>query len=326
MPLPRQFVSSPLGGVEHVDSRSTNPVTNAGAALGRVLFYDVRLSRNDSVSCASCHKQEFGFSDTVRFNHGSGGKLQRRRTMALANARYNARGRFFWDERAESLEGQVLQPIHDSLEMGMPEKDLSRKLAATTYYPSLFAAAFGSTQITDEKIASALAQFVRSLVSSSSRFDAVFAARGAPDYSRITAKELDGSRLFVKNGCLNCHRTVAQFADKASNTGLDVISADSGEGSGRFKPASLRNIAVRPPYMHDGRFQTLREVVEFYSERVQASDSLDERLKALDGSPRRVNLTDAEIDALVAFLESLTDSAFLSDERYSNPFKSCRAP
>ncbi len=298
-------------------------MTNAGAALGRVLFYDVRLSSNDSIACASCHRQQFGFSDTVRFSRGVGHSTNRRRTMGLANARFNAQGKFFWDERAESLERQVLQPIYDSLEMGRPEANVISKLASVPYYPRLFAAAFGSTQVTDERIASALAQFVRSLISAGSRIDSVFATGGAPDYSRLTVRELEGSRLFVASGCINCHRTIVQLADKASNNGLDTVPLDSGAGHGKFKPPSLRNIAVRPPYMHDGRLRTLRDVVIFYSEGVQPSDSLDERLTEEDGLPRRLDLTAVEVDALVAFLEALTDSAFLRAEKFADPFASC---
>jgi cytochrome c peroxidase len=242
-----------------------------------------------------------------------------RRTLALANARFNPRGRFFWDERAASLEAQVLQPILDSIEMGDPE-GLERKLASTSFYPALFTAAFGSPEVTRERIAAALAQFVRSLVSARSRLDAVYATGTAPDTTAITAVEREGLRLFTAVGCVNCHRTIAFFADKASNNGLDVVPTDTGAGGGQFKPASLRNIAVRPPYMHDGRFTTLRQVVEFYDQGVQNSPALDPRLRAAPGRTTRLGLSAHRVDALVAFMESLTDSAFLRDERLSDPF------
>lgn len=200
---------------------------------------------------------------------------------------------------------------------------LEHKLAATSYYPALFVAAFGSPKVTHERIAAALAQFVRSLVSSRSRFDAVFATGTAPDPTRLTSQEREGMHLFTQVGCVNCHRSVAQFADQASNTGLDSIPADTGAGRGRFKPPSLRNVAVRPPYMHDGRFATLREVVRFYDREVHAAPDLDPRLRGADGTPRRLHLTDRQEDALVAFMEALTDSAFLSAEQYSDPF-TCR--
>jgi cytochrome c peroxidase len=292
--------------------------------LGRVLFYDVRLSGDSSISCASCHKQEFGYGDTTRTSRGIHGRTGTRRTLALANARFNEAGRFFWDARAASLEKQVLQPVRDTLEMGMPVKDLASRLNATSYYPNLFAAAFGSREITDERVSLALAQFVRTLISSQSRFDAMFPARRPPNPSALTDTEREGQRLFASSGCSNCHRTIAQIADQPTNNGLDIVAADTGAGKGRFKAASLRNVAIRPPYMHDGRFATLRDVVTFYSSGVKDSPDLDPRMRGLDSLPRRLNLTARQVDAVVAFLESLTDSAFLKDDRFANPF-GCRS-
>ena len=320
-PVPRHFLSSTAGIVAFSDNTPPeNPITTAGATLGRVLFYDPRLSADDRVACASCHRQAFGFGDTARFSRGVHGRRTTRRTMALANARFNANGRFSWDERAASLEAHVLQVLQDTLEMGMTLPLLERKVAATSYYPALFAAAFGSPKVTHERIAAALAQFVRSLVSSGSRFDAVFATGTAPDPTRLTEREREGMQLFTRAGCVNCHRSVAQFADQASNTGLDSIPADTGAGGGRFKPPSLRNVAMRPPYMHDGRFASLREVVEFYDRQVRGAPGLDPRLRGADGSPRRLNLSGEQVDALVAFMEAMTDSAFLTAERHSDPF------
>jgi cytochrome c peroxidase len=319
--IPPHFLRSTEGTVTFSDnSPPDNPITNAGATLGRVLFYDRRLSANDRVACASCHRQEFGFGDTARFSAGLNGGRSRRHSMALANARFNARGRFFWDERSASLEGQVLIPIEDSLEMGLSLDSLERKLSATKSYPGLFLQAFGSSRITGDGVAKALAQFVRSLVSSGSRLDAVFATGGAPEPGLLTPEEREGMRLFHAVGCVNCHRTIAQFADRANNTGLDREPADSGAGGGRFKPPSLRNVAVRPPYMHDGRFRTLREVMEFYSSGVQPSRDLDPRLRNEDGTPRRLGLDPAQVGALVAFLEALTDTTFLEAERFADPF------
>jgi cytochrome c peroxidase len=323
-PLPAHFAASPAGTVLFSDNTPPeNRITNAGATLGRVLFYDPRLSANDSVSCSSCHRQELGFGDTLRFSPGVNGHHERR-AMALANARFNPDGRFFWDERAPSLEAQVLTPIQDTIEMGMELGALEKKLSAEPFYRRLFAAAFGSPEATADGISRALAQFVRSLISSGSRFDAMYATGGAPDYSVLTAQEREGMDLFNTQGCVNCHRAVTQFADKANNTGLDLVPADSGAGQATFKPASLRNIAVRPPYMHDGRFQTLRQVVEFYDHEVQDTPDLDPRMRNPDGTVRRLGLTPEQIDALVAFMGTLTDSTFLGEERFSNPFP-CRA-
>jgi len=323
-PIPRHFLASTEGTVAFADNTPRdNPITNAGATLGRVLFYDTRLSADDRVSCAGCHRQEFGFGDTARFSAGLRGKRQRRHTMALANARFNDHGRFFWDERATSLEAQVLVPITDTLELGLPLEALERKLAATSTYPALFTAAFGSPAPTRERIALALAQFVRSLVSAGSRFDAAFATGGAPDLGRLTSEEREGLRLFHALGCAGCHRTIAQFADKANNNGLDpegVAGSDTGAGGRRFKPPALRNVAVRPPYMHDGRFRTLPEVVRFYSDGVRPSTGLDPRMRNPDGTPRRLGLDSAKVGALVAFLEALTDTTFLHARRFADPF------
>jgi cytochrome c peroxidase len=320
-PIPRHFLHSTEGTVAFTDNQPPdNPITNAGATLGRVLFYDTRLSADDRISCASCHRQAFGFGDTARFSAGLHGTRRPRHTMALANARFNDHGRFFWDERAASLEAQVLIPIVDTLEMGMPLDQLEQKLAATKTYPALFTAAFGTPVITRDGMAKALGQFVRSLVSSHSRFDAVFSAGGAADLNQLTVQERAGMRLFHGLGCANCHRTITQLADQASNIGLDLEPADSGAGGGRFKPPALRNVAVRPPYMHDGRFRSLRDVVEFYSADVKQSHQLDPRLRNLDGTPRRLALDSTQVAALVAFLEALTDTAFLHEERFADPF------
>jgi cytochrome c peroxidase len=314
-PIPLHFRVSPAGTVMFTDNTPpSNPVTNAGATLGRVLFYDVRLSATDRVSCASCHRQQFGFGDTTHVGPSHGMRTSRR-TMALANVRFYPRARFFWDERATSLEAQVLVPIHDTAEMALPPAALERKLRATSYYPALFAAAFGDPDVTEQRVAEALAQFLRTLVSAHSRFD--------DGVERLTAQERDGLRLFNASGCVNCHRTVAQIADKANNNGLDVAPKDSGADSGRFKPASLRNVAIRPPYMHDGRFATLEQVVDFYSTGVRDGPLLDPRMRDTSGKPARIHFSAEQRDALVAFLRSLTDSSFLRDVRFADPFP-CR--
>ena len=335
-----------------------NPVTDAGAALGRVLFYDTRLSANRRVSCGSCHRQEHGFSDPRRLSIGFDGQPTRRRTMGLANARYYARGRFFWDERAETLEAQVLAPIEDPIEMGSSLDAVEARLAATSFYPLLFARAFGSPDVTRDRIARALAQFVRALVSHRAPYDDARAAgpAGSPPFlSRLTAAARHGYQLFSTPpgngrrgaGCATCHAGDAQISLAPRNIGLDELdgnvdgsfealdragggdpaAGDAGAGDGRFKAPSLRNLAVRPPYMHDGRFRSLREVIEHYDARVAPHPFLDmalldRRLVVTGGPvrPLRLDLTETEIAALIAFLETLTDPAFLTDPRFSDPF------
>lgn len=328
-PLPRHFsqaapnAGSPIGAD---NTPASNITTNAGATLGRVLFYDRRLSANDRVSCSSCHQQQFAFSDTAKLSRGFTGGFTGRHSMGLTNARFYASARFFWDERAASLEAQVLQPIQDATEMGMTLPNVIAKLSATTYYPALFTAAFGTSEITSDRVGLALSQFVRSLVTVNSKFDRAFGVNGVPNFAAtFTAQELAGQDLFNgRAGCARCHGTNAHISDGVHNTGLDATITDVGAGNGRFKAPSLRNIAVRPPYMHDGRFQTLEQVVAFYDSGVQNNPGLDNRLRGGGGGnapPLRLNLSAAERASLVTFLGTLTDTAFLTDVRFSNPFE-----
>lgn len=343
--LPRHFTAH--DGPESVaiadNTPNHNPTTDAGATLGRVLFYDTRLSTNNSVSCGTCHQQRHGFSDPRRYSIGFDGQTTRRHSMSLTNARYYARGRFFWDERAETLESQVLAPIQDAVEMGMPLEDLVSTLGQVDYYPPLFDQAFGSPAITTDRVARALAQFVRALVSYRSPYDRARAA-GPPgsDAFEATLPELPrlGHQLFVAEpgqgargaGCARCHVSDAQISLSPRNIGLaqqDLAQdVDQGANDERFKAPSLRNVAIRPPYMHDGRFATLREVIEHYDSQVEANPFLDmtlmDRRVAVTGRPvrpTRLELTEREIASLIAFLHGLTDDAFLSDPRFSDPFR-----
>ena len=288
--------------------------------LGRVLFYDRRLSVNDRISCSSCHMQQFGFSDTARFSRGFAGGSPRRHTMSLVNTRFYRPNRFFWDERATSLEQLVLMPIQDPIEMGLNANYIVPKLETAGYYQALFQQAFGSPEITLARVSSALAQFVRSLMSYRSRFDEPLIATGselAAGY--LSAQELQGLELFRVN-CFACHTSVGHVAVVARNNGLDAVSSDEGAGGSRFKVPSLRNVAVTAPYMHDGRFRTLEEVIDFYDSGVNNSPNLDSFLQEADGSVVRLKLTGAQKAALAAFLRTLTDRQFLEDPRFGDPF------
>ena len=326
VPLPRHFTQNAGGAGGSASAADNTPagnaISDAGATLGRVLFYDRRLSRNDRVSCSSCHQQAFAFSDTARLSRGFQGGSTGRHSMGLTNARFYAGGRFFWDERAASLEALVLQPIQDATEMGLTLEQLQTKLALTPYYSDLFRAAFGSRDITTDRVARALAQFVRSLTSVNSRFDRAFGPNGVPNFTgTFTAQELQGQQLYNgRAGCASCHGTNAHISDAVHNTGLDATITDVGAGNGRFKAPSLRNVEVRAPYMHDGRFRTLEQVVDFYDRGVQNNPGLDQRLRVPNGQLRRLNLSLAERDALVAFMKTFTDRTFLSDTRLSSPF------
>jgi cytochrome c peroxidase len=322
-PLPAWFTGNGPGGsvISGDNTPANNPITDAGATLGRVLFYDTRLSSTNTIACGSCHIQSLGFGDTARFSPGVAG-VTARHTMSLANARFYSRGKFFWDERAATLEDQVLMPIQNPVEMGETLDGVVTKVSAASFYPALFQAAFGSSQITSSAISLALAQYVRSMVSSNSKFDKAFAGAGPPNFSGFTAQEQQGQQLFTgPAGCALCHATNAQVLDNIHDTGLDSTITDIGTGNGSFKAPSLRNVGLRASFMHDGRFQTLQQVVAFYDSGVQPNPNLDPRLRAPNGSPRRLNLTQAQRDALVAFLNTLTDSTYVSAARFSNPFQ-----
>ena len=296
-----------------------NPITNAGAELGRVLFYDPRLSHNNGTSCASCHVQENGFSDPNQFSVGFEGGLTGRHSMGLSNAVFYQSGRFFWDERAATLEDQVLGPIQDAVEMGSTLQQLTGENSAepgeleqTEFYPELFERAFGDSQITSERMAKAMAQFVRSMVTYQSKFDEALAANQLSDV--LSSDELAGHTQFNRS-CARCHSGNAQIANQTHNIGLDAVDDDPGAGDGEFKVPSLRNIAVRDGFMHDGRFSTLEEVIEFYSTGIQNNANLANGLPV-----GGFNFSQTQKDQLLAFLNTLTDQAFLTSELFADPF------
>ncbi|MEM1056499.1 MAG: cytochrome c peroxidase [Bacteroidota bacterium] len=299
-----------------------NPITNAGATLGRVLFYDVRLSRNETVSCATCHQQEHGFSDPEPLSVGFLGKTTSRNSMGLAFARFDSNRRFFWNIRARSLEHLALEPIQDPIEMGMTLDDLTARLETTDFYPDLFDDAFGTPEVTSERVAQALSQFIRTIVTTNTRYDAAREAQGGMHGRQmpgLTDQENQGLQLFVDRGCQGCHMGDLFVGTGPTNNGLDSIP-DPETFIGRFKTVSLRNVALTAPYMHDGRFETLEDAIDHYSTGIRANRGLDARLLGLDG-PLLRNFSDEETAALVAFLETLTDTTLATDPRWSNPFQ-----
>lgn len=333
-----QALPTSVNGIDNIPVN--NPISNDGATLGRVLFYDKNLSLNGTVACASCHKQVKGFSDDVVLSLGFNGGTTVRHAMTLINARFYQRGRFFWDERAATLEEQVLMPFQDPVEMGLTLEEVIRKVEEKSYYPQLFNNAFGSPEITSDKISKALAQFVRSIVSYSSKYDVGRALSPSPgaNFPNFTAEENLGKNIFFKtipNGggaCFGCHTTEAFVSANPGpqNNGLDAFSTtDLGAGTvfpnpifvGRFKTSTLRNIELTAPYMHDGRFSTLEEVVEHYNSGIQNHPTLSPALGDVNGNPVRLNLTKAEKAALVAFLKTLTDSSVNTEVKWSNPFQ-----
>ena len=310
-----------------------NPITDAGATLGRVLFFDRRLSRNDSLSCANCHAQSLAFGDTARFSLGfeRSGRTTAH-AMRLANARFNESGQYFWDRRAASLQAQVIEPIQNPVEMGFDAAHgglaaAIAKVSAAPFYARLFTLAFGDASVTQDRVQRALAQYVRSIVSVESRWDAaVTAAGGGAPFAQpmpgFTAEESRGQQLFLAPpqqnglGCAGCHVPPSFSLEAASRSnGLDA-------GETRiFRSPSLKTVGMGNRYMHDGRFATLEEVVEFYNSGVQPGPALDPRLANPDGTPRRPNLSVADRAAVVAFLKTLRDSSVITDARFTDPFR-----
>lgn len=315
-------------------------VDDSIATLGRVLFYDKKLSINNTISCASCHKQEFGFADPLASSIGFKGARTPRNSMAIVNPILN--NHFFWDSRVFSAEQLALEPVQNHIEMGMESLDmLTRKLSQTSYYPPLFEKAFGSPDITELGMKSAIAQFLKSIVSTNTKFD-----RGhSNDFADFSPLELKGKEIFFspKGKCSSCHAGGNLDAPDANreeyggisffesepidvgprgtaNIGLDIAYADNGLRDGQFKIPSLRNIALTAPYMHDGRFSTLEEVVRHYSSNIQLHQNLDDKFLSQSGHLQRLDLSEIEIQSLVAFLHTLTDEELITDPKYSDPF------
>ncbi|MBT8196807.1 MAG: cytochrome-c peroxidase [Bacteroidia bacterium] len=321
-----------------------NPTTNEGATLGRVLFYDKKLSANGTISCSSCHKQANGFSDDKVLSDGFQGGKTRRHSMGIVNARFYDTGKFFWDERAATLEDQVLMPFQDAVEMGLTLQQLEQIVQDQLYYAPLFADAFGDETINADRISKALSQFVRSIVSVNSKYDQgrVLVNNPILDFPNFTAEENLGKQLFysqnlVAPSCNSCHMSEAFVAPLlapngttiATNNGLDSVStSDLGvfettginNQRGKFKVPSLKNIAQRAPFMHDGRFATLEEVIDHYSTGIQNHPTLQPFLIDSIGNPVQYNFTNQEKATLVAFLNTLTDLPLTVDDKFSNPF------
>lgn len=327
--LPANFLVNPILAEDNMTANNTN--TDLGALLGRVLFYDKRLSTNQTIACASCHQQAHGFSDPRQFSAGFDGSVGTRNSMGLSNARWYQRKKFFWDERAATLEDQTLMPIQNPIEMGMTLAALTNRLASEPFYTNLFARAFGSTDVTTNRISRALAQFVRSIVTTQSKYD-IGLTNG---FANFTTEENTGRQIFLGQTanhapCALCHLT-DNFVQTGGidNNGLEFPFVDKGIGGitgvvtdeGKFKVPSLRNIELTAPYMHDGRFTNLEQVVEFYNSGVVFNANLTPPLRAQGGnSALRLNLTASQKTALVAFLKTLTDTNLAVDVKLSDPF------
>jgi len=309
-----------------------NKLSNSGVQLGRMLFYEKMLSKDNSISCGSCHNQKTAFSDTNRLSKGVGGSFGKRHAMAVFNMLWNS-NKFFWDGRAHLLRDQSLMPIHDNLEMGETLDNVVNKLRKSSQYSSQFIKAFGSSEITSEKISLALEQFMNSIISFNSKYDDYLAGKAI-----LNAVEERGRFLFFTEynpsfpeasgaDCQHCHGGANFENDKYMNNGIDgnLTLNDVGREAvtnnpndkGKFKVTSLRNIALTPPYMHDGRFKTLEQVVNHYN-LVKNSNYLDPSFQ--QQLPNGLLLSNDDKAALVAFLKTLTDTKLTNDSKFSSPF------
>jgi len=340
-------------------------INNQVATLGRVLFYDQQLSANNRVACASCHKQQFGFADNSRFSVGYENHLTGRNTQTIVNT--GTQLGFFWDLREAILDHMVLQPIANHIEMGLDDSlEMENRIRSIDYYAPLFVNAFGNEEVSTHKIGLALAQFVKSIISVSTKYDEGALAienSGLPgninhrDFPNFTDQENFGKHVFfLKFPCSQCHGGVNLDGSLSApkNIGLEVDYVDNGmpgfdafhgmTRDGFFKTPSLRNIQFTAPYMHDGRFSRLEDVIEFYNSGIQPHPLLSEELRIreqggltfehlgpvipfdqvpTDGRilPQRMYMTGEEKAAIIAFLKTLSDYQTLTDPKFSDPFQ-----
>ena len=292
---------------------SDNPGTEAGIALGKKLFFDPILSSNGEVSCASCHQQASSFGDSVAISPGVDGALGNRNANPLINLAWS--DFLFWDGRAASLEEQSLGPIENPLEMNETLENVVLKVQSQEEYPVLFELAFGSSEVTSENIGKAIAQYERTLVSASSPYDEFIVGN-----RELSTNERRGMDLFFssRTNCSACHDTILFTDGRFHDIGLDANPSDLGRGAitseagddGKFKTPTLRNISLTGPYMHDGRFTSLRQVLDFYDRNIQNSPNLSGRLNNL----RRNGLSGRDKEDIISFLLLLTDQEFVNNE------------
>jgi cytochrome c peroxidase len=310
-----------------------NPMTQEGVALGRMLFYDPIFSADSTLSCAGCHDPKLAFTDGKALSTGILGVEGKRSSMSLVNLAYNTRG-FFWDGRSRSLEEQALIPIEDHTEMADTWENVEDKLRRHDEYPRLFRAAFGierKSELTRDLAVKAIAQFERTLISAQSRYDKViWESDGFPTDSEqrgIALFFIEDDQSVEHPGCSHCHFNPLFTDNQFRNNGLDSVATlndfeDKGLGgvngnifdNGKFRVPTLRNIALTAPYMHDGRFNTLEEVLDSYSRGGHGMPNEDANILPF-------TLTEQDKADLIAFMEMLTDTSFINNPDFSNPFQ-----
>ncbi|WP_196894291.1 cytochrome-c peroxidase [Aureivirga marina] len=325
------------------DNTGSNGISNLKATLGRILFYDKNLSKDNTISCASCHKQEFAFGDNLLASPGVNGNTGRH-SMRLVNARFGEETKFFWDERAETLEAQVILPIQNHVEMGFSGEDgfpafeeLFPKLEAIDYYQEFFELVYGDQNITPERLQECLAQFVRSIQSFDTKFDEGFAqvTEEFQPFPNFTFQENQGKLLFLRPppnggaGCTGCHRMPEFDIDpEALNNGIIGVIGNQTEKdiivtrSPTLREIFNQNNELNGPMMHSGVFTSFEQVVNHYNSISVDPDNtnLDPRLSA-GGNGQNLNLTEDEKAALVAFLKTLSGKDVYTNPKWSDPFE-----
>ena len=321
------------GDLPAPDLPADNSLTIQGVELGRMLFYEPMLSKDGSQACATCHRQPDGFSDSLQFSLGVEGLPGMRQAMPVFNMAWHT-NEFFWDGRAHLLRDQAILPIQDPLEMNETLDNVLAKLESSDSYKDQFTRAFGEGGITVDRMALALEQFMLSIVSHDSKYDKYLAGE-----VELTASEARGLELFETEynpffpefsgaDCAHCHGGIQFMNNEYMNNGLDEAAdqvdigreAVTGDPMDRakFKVPSLRNIAKTAPYMHDGRFQTLEEVIDHYNEGIKSSPTADPTvLNTMDSG---LFLTEQDKQDLINFLKTLTDEIYLNNEKYRSPF------
>lgn len=332
------------------DNTRGNVITNAKATLGRVLFYDKKLSIDNTISCASCHKQELAFGDADLASKGVSGGLTGRHSMRLVNARFSTESRFFWDERVNSLEQQTTQPIQDHAEMGFSGQNgrpnlatLLTKLQAVDYYKELFQFAYGNPTITEAKLQECLSQFIRSIQSFDAKYDVgrTQVANDNQNFPNFTVQENMGKNLFLAPpmfnnmgsriggglGCGGCHNAPEFDIDPNSgNNGIIGVLNGNGIDINNTRTPTLRDLTnaqgnPHTPMMHTGSITTLQAAIGHYGaiNLAQGNNRLDNRLRP-NGMGQQLNLTAPEVNAVMAFLKTLTGTNVYTDTKWSNPF------
>ena len=304
---------------------TNNPQTVEGVALGKRLFFDKILSADGTKACASCHSPQSAFTDNAPTSIGIDGIAGNRNSMPLFNLAWNYGERFTWDGKELSLERQAEEPVQNPIELHSNWEDVVDRLQNHPEYPELFRLAFNTSTITKELTTKALAQFERTLISANSKFD-----RYSLGQTTLTEQELNGLDIFLredKGDCFHCHgnpNNPLWTDNDFHNNGLDSNFTDLGLGAvtgdsndnGKFRTPSLRNLLYTAPYMHDGRFATLDDVINHYSEGLQDSPTIDPLMKQIDQGG--VQLTSQEKADLKAFLLTLSDSSFINNPDFQN--------